>query len=82
MSVPVMVLFLYENKSRFQFQKSDLILAQFFLIETNGPPILPCHNNELDAKQLVGTQFKVNLDSKFFNVWWVYCQGLSLESQL
>jgi hypothetical protein len=55
MSVPVMVLFVYENKSRFQFHKSDLILAQFFLIETNGPAILPCHNNKLDAKQLVGT---------------------------
>jgi len=68
MSVPVMVLLLYENKSRFQFQKSDLILAQFFLIETNKPAILPFHN-KLDAKQLVGSQFKVNLDSKFFNVW-------------
>jgi hypothetical protein len=66
MSVPVMVLLLYENKSRFQFQKSDFVLAQFFLIETNGPAILPFHNNKLDAKQLVGSQFKVNLDSKFF----------------
>jgi hypothetical protein len=66
MSVPVMVLFLYENKSRFQFQKSDLILSQFFLIETYGPAILPFHNKKLDAKQLVGSQFKVNLDSKFF----------------
>jgi hypothetical protein len=77
-----MVLFLYENKSRFQFQKSDLILAQFFLIETYGPAILPFHNNKLDAKQLVGTQLKANLDSKFLNVWWVYCQELSLESHL
>jgi hypothetical protein len=80
MSVPVMVL--HENISRFQFQKSDLIFGSTFLIETNGPAILPCHNNELDAKQLVGTQFKVNLDSIFKNIWWVYCQGLSLESQL